>query len=332
LIITYSSIKVFQQCPRKYYWRHVAAIDPAKPPLEFQLEEKVSVGKLFHEAIASGDDIPLKTGAHARARGMIEAYRTVWNNPNEFFPPGLVPITYRTERFEVQLAYFDTKLGVILAGVLDAIGELNGVPILIETKTTSSLTPEYWERWEADAQISMYVLLANQSQLDISTAVVDVVRRPGHRFNPDKEDLEGFAERIKNVMLADPLNYFGRHLVFRDAKQIAQFLNDLQSIVLMMKSCMDRAADHRHEAFPVGFALCTEHNRCPYKPLCLGLVSEAECERTSIFPELEFPLRLTLARSELPGGVGKWMEMLPEELKDHAIFDIQMELKEPKAR
>jgi len=334
VIVTYSSIRVFQQCPRQYYWKHVAGIDPTKPPLEFELAEKISIGKLFHEAIASKDDIPLETDSHAKVRGMVDAYRTVWSNPDEFFPPGEF-LTYTVDEYEVQLAYFDSELGVILAGVLDATGKLDDdAPVLIETKTVSSLTPEYWQRWEADAQISMYTLLATQCALDITTAVVDVVRRPAHRFNADKEDLESFAKRIKYVMLDNPSNYFGRHLVFRNKRLLLGFKDDLKSIIEMIKSCINRAEErlYKYEAFPTGFASCTEYNKCPFKPLCLKLIAEKECEKTSLHPELSFPLRLTLTRAELPSGIEQWLRVLPPELKDNAVFDLLMEFKEPKAR
>ena len=143
--------------------------------------------QLFQRAEQAGRaEIPIVDVASAKAHGLfaawVHAFRPVLEShdvlevESEFTFPLLNPETHGTSQTFLEAGKID--------GVLRC--RRTGVVKVLEHKTTSDSIDSdsnYWPRLVMDSQASKYILALNQRNEWVSTALYDVVRKPGMRLS-----------------------------------------------------------------------------------------------------------------------------------------------------
>ena len=259
-LLTYSSLKTFRACKRKYLFQYEQGYRPARE------SEALFIGSLIHDAVATwleGErnlggalsciqgkfDLSMNPDAYLREKCkalMVGYHNRYANEPysvqaveREFRHPLWNPTTMRESNlFE-------------LGGKLDAIYGLEERFILKEMKTTSDdISPEssYWDKLTLDPQVSGYYIGAESLGFKIESCIYDVIRKPtikpyratpieDRKFKKDgtlyanqriqDETVQEFADRLAADIAAQPDKYFARKEVPRLAEDLADYLSDV---------------------------------------------------------------------------------------------------------
>lgn len=195
--MTHSSTLVARQCPRRYYNRYECGIVPAGPPVE-----PLRIGDRFHvgmEARNSGRPVEEALGlALSTYEFMPDGFNAYdWNVEREtvralitgyywYYGEDQHTVVHPEKKYK-QLPILNPETGKAsrtfnTSGKIDAVVTLaDGRMALWEYKTCSEdIGPEsaYWQRLNADPQVSKYYLDALTLGFDIQTVWYDVTRKP----------------------------------------------------------------------------------------------------------------------------------------------------------
>jgi len=127
--------------------------------------------------------------------------------------------------------------GYLLRGRMDGLqraGKKRKYYRLMEHKTKARIEEEALDRRLAFDFQNLFYLTALNCQLktkgiDELARVVyyDIIRRPGQKFNPDKESLSDYSVRVKEDVAKRPDHYFKRSEIFYTAKDLERFQEEL---------------------------------------------------------------------------------------------------------
>ena len=197
-ILTHSSTRTYQTCPRKFFYAYELGIRP------IHNVNPLRQGGAFHLGLEL-----LKAGnaEQEAADAVLDAYADVecppWMTPEEFAIEVETTVAmvrgwsrrwagdWITNYVAVELA-FNVPIvnpasgretpSFTSSGKIDGIAELpDGRLALVEHKTTGDSIDsgsDYWRRLMMDAQLSRYVLAARKIGYDVQTTVYDVTRKP----------------------------------------------------------------------------------------------------------------------------------------------------------
>jgi hypothetical protein len=169
--ISYSEIRCYKTCRRKYYLAYVEGLKPINPP------EPLSTGSSFHEKVAA----ILKDGAFEYTGDKTDAMAYAWMT---YALPKLPALSNSPEEFfEVELAPDVTLRGVVDARAVD------GLPV--EHKTCGySIDEKYQHRLLWDDQVPTYLIYSGDNEMWYT-----VVQKPSIRIKKGETD-EQFHERM----------------------------------------------------------------------------------------------------------------------------------------
>jgi hypothetical protein len=192
------------------------------------------------------------------------------------------------------------KIKVLLRGMRDGDYQLRvGGKLrrgLFETKTKSELNDlEIQSGLRADLQTMFYLYAMKLEYGEYPCEVLyNCVRRPGLVYNPNKENLKDYKDRIQRDIQDRPQWYFKRWEVTVLPEDIDTFVaTTLDPILRLMYFWWESVSDRPFDRFlsPYHYrsltALYTKYGRAPlYNLMILGRQAEYY-RRSSIFPELE---------------------------------------------
>lgn len=223
-VIDHSSLAMFKDCPRKYYYGILQGYRPTSvaAPLEF--------GKIYHDLLEYYDkqivlgtdpDVALRLAVRkgidaSKGPGFsLDTRRTtltllrslIWyvenyqNDPmkTHILPNGK-PALELSFRVELPFSFSQSDYPVIYCGHIDKVVEFQGQLLAMERKhTTSAFYESYWDRYTFGSQISGYVMaLQTGFNLDVGGAVIDATqigvnftrfgRRVAHRVNAHQQE------------------------------------------------------------------------------------------------------------------------------------------------
>lgn len=198
--VDHSSLAMFKECPRKYYYAIVAGRRPAglpPPPLAFgsayhdgleAFERSVAKGADRHEALrvairsALKHVLPEEDTARTRET-LIRAL--VWyeaNYRNDMARPIILPngkpAVELSFRVELPFSFSHSDVPVIYCGHIDSLVDYQGRIFAMERKTTkTALSEHYWQRYVFSSQISGYVLAAEANfSVEVGGAIIDATQ------------------------------------------------------------------------------------------------------------------------------------------------------------
>jgi hypothetical protein len=197
--VDHSSLAMFKECPRKYYYAIVEGRRPktAAAPLVFgaayhdgleTFERSMAAGATRHEALRAAIRKAIKyeltSDDSARTRAtLIRAL--VWHEAHyrsDFVQvitlPNGKPAVELSFRVELPFTFSHSDAPVIYCGHIDSIVSYQGRLFAMEHKhTKSALNEHYWQRYVFSSQISGYVLAAEANfAAEIGGAIIDATQ------------------------------------------------------------------------------------------------------------------------------------------------------------
>jgi hypothetical protein len=266
-----SSLKTWQLCNKKYYWKYKAGL------VDKEVTSELAFGSVFHLALESwwvdqdldrAIDVIIKNhdglGPTLRhtAQVLMHGYHAAYEGQN-----------FKTIKVEDEFEYVALQLdpqspiarSAEFHGRVDALAmDANGDLVLVEHKTTRSdivAGSRYWDRVHfADTQIDLYSL----AYPDAKYILYDVIKVPSNR-KKRTENMEAYHDRILEAVSSDLGRFFRREKFYRDKEHLDEHRAD----VLQLADQINQA--ERTDAYPKNPNSCYAFNReCEYMPLCKG--------------------------------------------------------------
>lgn len=277
---TVSSIREWRTCRRRYQYKHVELVRPARSTSALSLGTAVHAGIesfLKSEPVSVDGCEFINDSDRSKARAMVRAYVERWQ-------PG------RAEWATVEVeGTFEQRLNgsALLCGKWDAL--LRHLPTgrlyLVEHKTTSDdpseVGSDYWQRLAVDLQLTVYQHVAAQKYGEPVALLYDVVRKPSVRLKKD-EDAAAYESRCYEQMSAAPDEWLVRREVHRLDEQARVIMAELREDI--------EAIEKYTGSWPRNDSACTSYgSTCPYLSVCSGteqLDSERFVKLEAAHPEL----------------------------------------------
>lgn len=263
-IVDNTSLAMFKECPRKYYYGILQGYRPKTkaPPLEFGkvyhtaletfdretakgMDREEVLRKALREALESADGEGFTTDSRrsrlSLARAIVwyvDTYRE--DVMKTAILPNGKPAVELSFRIELPFVFSDSDEPVLYCGHIDKVAEYNGKLYAVEHKhTVSGLYDSYWDRYVFSSQISGYVLaLKTQFNLDTAGALID------------------------STQVGATFARFGRRIAHRVEAHQQEWILDLSYWMSQLDLCIrsDRWA-HNTES-------CSKYGGCQFRSVC----------------------------------------------------------------
>lgn len=195
--ITHSMTQCFQECRQKWDYRYNKQIVPVKPIRSLDVGSAVHAGLEFwfkfglragavDAALSRGAESGLTVDEMIKVRVMIEKYCDVYAQEDfevvsiedTFTLPLVNPVTGRISRT------------FAFRGKTDGVVKKDGKYWILEHKTTSSITEQYINRIDIDAQIALYGWALERMGTPIEGAIYDIIQKPSCVWKVGETDEE----------------------------------------------------------------------------------------------------------------------------------------------
>jgi len=246
-MLSFSSLKIWEQCPRKYYYTDILGIKRK----EIYSSLPLRLGSYFH-GLHSQSQIPVYF-AEDEIRGKFNIdilYKVMLEL--ELYPPSIF------HEMEVENRDIGFK-GIVDLYSMDYFGELK----------LSAKPENYLNNWLAYDQLAYYFLLRRS----VSYAYMLPVRTPALKEGKD-EDNEMYKNRLYKDILSRPKFYFPEYGVNRSQCKWGRkyYAHEFDMELLKRKIAWHRDEIRyalNHGYFVQKFGNCTMYgNLCDYSPIC----------------------------------------------------------------
>ena len=145
----------------------------------------------------------------------------------------------------------------VFVGRFDLLGAINGLPAVVDEKTTSSIGFQWDAQWDLRGQFMGYIWACQQLGYSVNTAVI-----------------RGIGILKRDIKFATSIKQYPQHLIERWYHQL---LNDVTTISDSYKQLTrPHGAETLDDGFGYNFAdSCGAYGGCAYAPLCLAKEPEA---------------------------------------------------------
>lgn len=305
-----SSIGVFMTCPKKYEFSYEKRLESMVYP------QALGYGSMIHSWVESIVGRDRRNAAHQCLEEWSKKYKSqddqqqigvdfmtsqhvvnLWERywSNDAHPFGNNHLDFQESEFE-----WSYDLPSVAGEPSDYrhVGKSDGVVLhkkygkvfLYELKTAADRQRDtYIHHLQVDKQISSNIIALRARGIQVDGVIYDVIWKPAisrlknRKTKPD-ETLQEFSSRLIETMRLEPKDYFERHIVFRNDKDIADYSIDLRQ----QFDAIERAKTSK--AFYRNSGACDDFGRlCPYFSLCMEGKEEMEAmfnKRDLRFPEL----------------------------------------------
>jgi len=286
---TYSRIRKYKSCPKKYYFSEVEGI---KPKIT---DEKLIVGSQVHyalERIYRGDSIVDIIGdvrekflevtdemfdeekdeqefALIKIEELLKGYYDLVY-PLDMEPNSDVVKALDIIDTEAEFSFKFEDIGGVehnFKGKIDMLARTNGLWI-VEHKTTAQWSDN--NNLKLDEQGTSYMLAAESSpqlDYDVKGVLYNIIRKPSIRLRKN-ETLDEYRKRLYGDIRERPDFYYIREFSTRSYNQIKEFYDELRYIShqLHKKSESEKPIYYRNPAY-MSFGQC--NIMCDYTDLCI---------------------------------------------------------------
>lgn len=284
LIVDQTSIGLFKECPRKYYYRMIEGIVPRAQNVHLKF------GTLMHEgcekyelAKAAGDDheeavrkavkyVMVQTwdkitgkpwdSGHKEKNRYTLLRTLVWYLDSYGENDKMETIMLKNGRPAIELTFQfnpnDFETGerllaitgepIFFAGHIDRMVNLEGAQFVSDRKTTgSSLGASYFAQYTPNNQFSMYSL-AGRWYFDV--------------------DIQGVICDVAQVKVT--FSRFERQTIYRTLPQLREWYADTRYWLALMGASAEKGR------YPQNDTACHHYGGCPYRPICARTPSARE--------------------------------------------------------
>jgi hypothetical protein len=266
-IIDNTSLAIFKECPRKYYYGILQGYRPlsAAPPLTF--------GKVYHDALETYDRSKAKGKSHDES--IADAIRVAYSSSDgdatftldsrrsrnsliraivwyaeqyqndimeTIILPNGKPAVELSFRVELPFAFSSSDDPVFYCGHIDRVVKYNERLYACEHKhTVSAFYDSYWDRYTFGSQISGYVMaLKVDFQLEVAGALIDATQ------------------------VGATFARFGRRIAHRVELHQQEWITDLSYWMSQLDLCI------RSDRFPHNTESCSKYGGCQFKEVCFA--------------------------------------------------------------
>ncbi len=194
-LLTHSRMVSAKTCLKKHYYRYELGLQKDRP------SQPLRMGSAVHKGLETGKlppkpDCPDWAEDHewdiewVKVYELLKGYWHYWHDDR---------VTYIKREMKFELPINNPETGhptpsFKKAGIIDAIGEMDGTLYLVEHKTTSDTLDEdsdYWKRLRLDQQISHYMIAARELGYPVASVFYDVIKKPTIRPRqiPEEDEL-----------------------------------------------------------------------------------------------------------------------------------------------
>jgi hypothetical protein len=287
MIWTASSVKLFRQCPRKFFWKYLMRLVPrvGSPAL--------AVGTKFHECLGKWYKSKKSSMAKITTMAMKELTEVMRTSAALFDEEDAVKMEMQVNTFEGMLnGYakiyegdrevwdFDRDIGIerqflidmgpfFYAGSIDGVFREKKTNWGLEHKTASLITPEYIQRLALDTQIQGYQLaLSMLTEEPVSGIVYNVTQKSKLR-RKSNEPLAEFRDRVIADYTSQPSKYFYRERIQFTRSQLAEFCLNLLLTHAQFTEFCNTSFVTKPNAWYTNDSHCNAYFKmCEYHDLC----------------------------------------------------------------
>jgi len=282
---SYSSLKLFRKCKRKFYWQYILRLSPRREPSALVISSAIheALAKWYSSKRASMKRISANiiTTVQKKAeeninfydqdeyddlivtlntlQGILTAYAELYADDSQLWK--LTKKNVETW-FSVNLGPFDFK------GRIDLLPTVKGKLLVVDHKIVSRIGESYVERLPLDGQLRGYILGVSPKR-KVSKVVYNLIRKCKLR-QKSQESLKEFTERIRRDYLNRPDFYFQRETLRFSKSDVEAFEYDLRKTHAEFAWLVNHSIDPLDPRdWPCNDAMCDEYFRtCEYFPLC----------------------------------------------------------------
>lgn len=285
---SFSSLKQFMECPKKYQHKYIDRVVPVEEPYYFDRGKAWHAIKEFNDPEKALDFKKLSVDMRAVLVVLAGEYNKFYGDQQQ-----------GSNELTIVKPLFD---GVELTGTLDKAGATDewGQKYFQEYKsTTKDITPgsEYWTKVHGiNPQADTYFWLLRDHSSDPAYCLWDVTRVPNYKrksatpsnkrefykratgsakvgdpkpgTNLRDETFDEFTSRIQDTVSSEPSAFFRREVLPKNDACIDRTLQQNVLVSQLMVTAIERSK------FPCNYSACYQDNRtCEYEPVCSGKAS-----------------------------------------------------------
>lgn len=260
-----TSLKLFMECPRKYYYSMIRQIAPRGRSVHLLFGGHYATAlEHFYKHRALGLDIDEALLLVVR-EAMINTWDTEANEPVPFLDTKktrfnlIRTIVWYVDTFAeeniggiqtyhlsdgkpaVELSFtLDLDEEFLLCGHLDRVVDYGGSLFVMDQKTTGGTVSSYFfDQFNPDVQMTLY---AFAGQVVLKSPVAGVI--------------------IDAAQIAQGFSRFERGFTYRSPEQLEEFLANTKHIIAQAQSYTSL------RVFPMNTTACNNYGGCPFKSLC----------------------------------------------------------------
>jgi len=272
-------------CWRKYFWSRVLNLEPKKLNLNFWFGGCLHVG--FQTWLLTGNMKKVKKAVLAESRRRTIRYSLTSMDEDEIRIQlellfAILEVAAKQKWVkDIDLEWaerqFKTKLkksGLLFCCSVDGGGKYKAKPTLMEIKTASQVSNNYFTSLAFDKQVNGYPMAAKKSGKLYQQCCFCVFRKIQKRVKKG-QTIEGFIKEIKKDLAERADWYFILYKHRLGRSSIRQAWQDIESAaeILKMRYDMLTNVDGYHEVlnpdnWPRNERQCLNYGACPYLVLC----------------------------------------------------------------
>lgn len=273
-----STLSTWRSCRRKYFWGTLNSLYPSGKSVHLIAGGAIAAGmeaarKLVFsspepKSVHLDDQLEVAFHAFAKEWGSYEAPE---NSPKdainsfsalaaylEEYPPATdvvqplirpdgTPTVEFTFAIPVDVPHPDTGDPFVFVGRFDLLGSFNGLPAVVDEKTTSQLGFTWADQWQLRGQFMGYIWACQQLGYPVSTAIV-----------------RGIAILKRDIKFATAVVQMSQHLIDRWHSMLIADLREISFAYTQLKA----GAEDEH-LYPYNFAdSCSSYGGCAFMSLC----------------------------------------------------------------
>lgn len=270
--ISYSTIKAFLNCKRKYYFYYIKGLmlKFSNPNFIFgnvmhfglhQIYSKnskyiIDTVKFLNEEknkikfINPKDEEKLNKFEY-QIRSMLLAY-------NEYYMSFIKKTTHIKNEFSLEYPID----GYLFKIKIDNILKYNGQLYIHEIKSVKTLSEDYINNIKNDLQTHIYFHINNiaNKEFKIKGILFDAIQKPGIR-QKEKEDVNEYLQRLKEYYFQNK-EFFYMDKIEKPLLNKNRIINLIKAVIVDMKNCVNENDYYPNET------ACYQFQKCEYFDLC----------------------------------------------------------------
>ncbi len=270
--ISYSSIRAFLNCKRKYYWYYVKGLEIKYSNPNFIFGNVMHFG--LHQIYSENSKFIIDTVKFLNSekskikfihpkdeeklnkfefqiRGMLFAYK-------EYYAKFIKKVIHVKNEFSLEYPID----GYLFKIKIDNILKYNNQLYIHEIKSVKTLSEEYINNIKNDLQTHIYFHINNlaNKEFKIKGILFDAIQKPGIR-QKEKEDTNEFLQRLKDYYLQNK-EFFYMDKIEKPLLNKNRILNLVKAVITDMKHCVKENDYYPNET------ACYQFFRCEFFDLC----------------------------------------------------------------